>query len=110
MIYRVITTPGAEADIALAFYYIHERAPLNAKRWLRGLNKKIRDLELLPRRFGIAPETKFLGEELRHYTYKSHRIIFRIEEADRIVRVLYVRHGARRAVGEPYAEDDEPVD
>jgi plasmid stabilization system protein ParE len=64
-------------------------------------------LEEFPHRCGIAPDSQFIGEELRHLIYKSHRIIFRIEERYGIVRVLHVRHAARRAWGERPAEEDE---
>jgi plasmid stabilization system protein ParE len=44
--------------------------------------------------------------DLRHYIYRSHRIIFRIEEEVGIVRILHVRHAARRTIGQPDEEED----
>jgi plasmid stabilization system protein ParE len=58
-------------------------------------------LSILPKRCGAAPESQFLAEPLRHYIYKSHRIIFGVEEAEKIVRILYVRHGAMQPLGQP---------
>ena len=104
MICRVVVTPTASRHIDEAFAYIYERSPQNAERWLAGVQDAIGSLRRFPRRCGIAPETRFLGEELRHFIYKSHRIIYRIES--RVVRILYVRHGARRPVGDPASEED----
>jgi plasmid stabilization system protein ParE len=95
MIYDVIVTPAAEYDIAEAFAYIHARAPENAKRWIRGLYKLVGKLELMPKRCGRAREADDLGLDLRQVVFKSHRIVFRIDEASRVVRVLRVFHGAR---------------
>ena len=53
---------------------------------------------------GVAVLRPKRGEELRHFVYKSHRIIYRIES--HMVRVLYVRHGARRPVGDPASDED----
>ena len=54
----------------------------------------------MPGRCSQARESATLGLDLRHYIYHSHRIIFRIEEEAGIVRILHVRHAARRAIGE----------
>ena len=99
MKYSVIVTPEAEANIVAAFNYIHDRAPLNARRWLVGLYKSIDSLEMFPSRCGAARESRYAGERLRQFIYKSHRIIFRIEEAERIVRILHVRHSAQDTIG-----------
>lgn len=105
--YRVDLTPLAESDIAAAFHYIHRRAPLNAERWIRGIYAAVDSLMRQPKRCPRAPESDYLGEELRHLVFKSHRIIFRVEETRKIVQVLHVRHGAQRAVGEPYDSPGE---
>jgi len=97
-------TPTAHSELQSAFLYIHAQAPLNAVRWLKGINKAIESLQDFPTRCGIAPESAYLGETLRHYIFKSHRVIFFVDEAEKIVRVLYVRHGNMRAVGEPEDE------
>jgi plasmid stabilization system protein ParE len=60
-------------------------------------------------RYGAARETDYFNEEVRQLLYKSHRFLFRIEETEMIVRILYVRHGKQRALGEPQ-EGDVPDD
>jgi plasmid stabilization system protein ParE len=55
----------------------------------------------------VAPESEILGEELRHYIYKLHRIIFRIEEKAKIVRIVHVRHSARLPLGQEGPDPDK---
>ena len=103
--YEVIVTLEAGDDIREAFLYIHNRSPLNARRWLKGLYKEIDTLEHFPERCGKARETEFLGEELRQLIYKSLRIVFQVLRSPNRVCVLYVRHAKQRAAGEDCAEN-----
>jgi plasmid stabilization system protein ParE len=100
MKYVVIVTPEAQANIAVTYLYIAERAPMNAVKWLRDVNSQIEGLELFPRRFGKAREQVEFAEEIRQVVFKSHRIIFTIDDIDRTVHVVFVRHGKMRAVGD----------
>ena len=104
MKYQVILTPRADRDVDESVAFIYARSPHNAERWLDGLQDAIASLGRFPGRGGIAPESKYLKEELRHLIYKSHRIIYRVEAG--IVRILYVRHAARRPVGDPKGPDE----
>jgi plasmid stabilization system protein ParE len=88
-----------EASEAAA--YIARESPHYADLWFAGLEKAIASLEHFPNRCGMAPESAFLNKPLRHHIYKSYRIIFRVEEKERVVRILHVRHARRRALGEP---------
>ena len=99
--YDVVVTPEAEAGVIAAFRYIYDSSPLNASKWLRALHRKISTLERFPRRCPIAREQEYFDQELRQLVFKSHRIIFYIDDASRIVRVLYFVHGRQRAVGGP---------
>jgi plasmid stabilization system protein ParE len=99
--YEVFFDPHAEIEALAAAEYIARDSPRHAARWFAGLTKAIQSLSLFPHRCAVAPETEYLNHELRHYIYKSHRIIFEIVEAGQIVRVLHIRHGARRAMGDP---------
>jgi plasmid stabilization system protein ParE len=58
MDYRVELSRRAECDSEEAFLYIRKRAPLNAVRWWRGLEAKLRLLEQLPESFAFAPENQ----------------------------------------------------
>lgn len=98
--YEVIVTAEAEAGILAAFRYIHDSSPRKASKWLRALYSKIATLENFPRRCPFARERDYFEEELRQLVFKSHRIIFHINERSRTVRVVYFMHGKQRAVGE----------
>lgn len=108
MNYAVIITPIAEAELQVAFEYIQKDSPVRAERWLQTLYDKIATLEKFPQRCAIAPDSEFVGEELRHMVFRSHRVIFRLEKSRRSVQVLGIRHGARLFIGEapPRERDD----
>jgi plasmid stabilization system protein ParE len=106
--YKVELTPTAESELWQAFEYIHRRAPLNAARWLKGIYKAIDSLELFPTRCGTARESQYLNADLRQFIFKSHRIIFAIDDKAKTVRILYIRHGSMRAIGESHDEDQPP--
>jgi plasmid stabilization system protein ParE len=63
--YRVIVQPDAEAELAEAFAWLHDRAPANAERWLRGLYDAVESLEMMPNRCGLARENDAFPEEIR---------------------------------------------
>lgn len=104
--FEVIVTPEAQSGIWESFQYIHERSPLNAARWLQGLYDEIHSLERFPERCPYAREREYLEEDLRQLAYKSHRVVFYVDKPKSTVYILYVRHGQRRAVGEPKESDD----
>ena len=105
--YEVIVTPEAEIGIVSAFDHINQRSPENAAKWLRGLYRHIDTLETMPERCARARENEYFEGTLRQLLFKSHRIIFRVEKAERIVRILYVLHGKQRTIG---ATDDEAAE
>ena len=107
MKYSVLITPAAQEELLEVFAYIYRDAPGAAEQWLAKIYKKIDTLEDFPTRCPIAPDSEHIGEELRHLIFKRYRIIFRIEETDRIVRIVGVRHGARLRINESVGEEME---
>ena len=107
MKYTVLITPTAETEIWEAFAYINRDAPVSAQHWLRAIYEGVEALELYPGRCPVAPESEHVGEELRHLVLGAYRVIFRMEEQAQVVRVIGVRHAARRAMGEPEPGDQE---
>ena len=98
--YRVVFTPTAQLHALRDAEFIALDSVANAVDWYEGLVKAVHSLDTMPGRWGAARESQYLHEELRQYIYKSHRIIFQIDEPAGIVYVLYIRHAARRAIGE----------
>ena len=93
MKYRVELSPGVDDEIRAAASYIASDSLPAAEKWLDGIYNTIQSLRSLPERCGVIREHEEFEEELRELRYKSHRIIFVVEE--RIVRVVHVRHAAR---------------
>ena len=103
----VVITDTAAADIADQFNYIRvdRKDMIYAERWLRELYAAIEGLEDFAG-YARARESDFLDVELRQRVFKSHRIVFSVDEARHQVVVHYVRHSARRAVGEQPSDDE----
>lgn len=95
MAYRVKITSPAEHDIDEIVAYIFSRSPQNAAEWVNGIFEKIFSLEQMPARCPVAPESEKIGRKLRSLLYQSHRIIFDIDEEQRLVRILRVWHSAQ---------------
>lgn len=106
-IYSVVFDSEAQTEALEAADYIARDAPDRAATWFTGLKRAVESLTKLPARCPLARESKSLGQDLHQLIYHSHRIIFRIEEDSRIVRILHVRHAAQRTLGErPFLEED----
>ncbi|HXJ93089.1 MAG TPA: type II toxin-antitoxin system RelE/ParE family toxin [Terriglobia bacterium] len=102
MTYRVEMSRRASRDLEYLYQYIHAESSTAAIRWYNGLEKAIGTLEHFPRRCPAAPEALDANRPLRHLLYgrKPHvyRVVFEIDETDKAVRILTIRHGAREAV------------
>lgn len=105
--YRVRFQPEAQREALEAADFIAANSPANADKWFDGLVQVIESLRTMPQRCSRARESETLGVELRQYIYHSHRIIFRIEERTRTLRVLHIRHASRRALGDSAAASEE---
>jgi plasmid stabilization system protein ParE len=69
-----------------------------AERWLDGIEDAILSLREFPNRCPLARESREFPEEIRQFLYGrragKYRILFVIRNDE--VRILHVRHGARR--------------
>lgn len=96
MRFKVEYSARAERDVYAAYAYIAQDAPLNALRWLEGLEEAVTSLSESPERYPLAPENEALAFELRQQVYGSYRVLFVIE--GRSVQILHIRHGRRDVV------------
>jgi plasmid stabilization system protein ParE len=98
MAYLVEIAARAERDLAALFGQIDARNSRAASRWYAGLKNAILSLEDLPDRCPVTPERA----NLRHLLYgrkpNVYRVIFRVQEKQKKVEVLHIRHGARRTL------------
>jgi plasmid stabilization system protein ParE len=106
MAYRVDLTERAARDLRRIYLGINAEEAAQARAWYNGLEKAILSLDEHPARSAPIPE----GGNLRHLLYGRrryrYRIIYAIDERNRVVTVLHIRHGARDAFM-PEETDDE---
>jgi toxin ParE1/3/4 len=97
MPYRVDLTERASRDLDHIYGAIHADSSERAVIWFNGLEKRINDLERFPEQGPVTRERKSLRQVL--YGKKPHiyRIIYSVDHKARIVTVLHIRHGARKA-------------
>ena len=96
MAYRVEVSARARRDLDAIYEFIQAEESDHALTWFLGLAEALRSLSELPYRSPVTPD----DPNRRHlfYGHKPHvyRVIYRIDEPSRMVRIITVRHGARR--------------
>ncbi len=74
---------------------VESQSPENAKRWLERVWDAVDSLEDWPRRAAKAQEDEFLAYEVRQFMVGSHLLLFTIDDDQRKVWVVGLRHGHR---------------
>lgn len=112
--YLVEPTGTAEAE-AERSYLRYGRTSLEvADRWQTSLVKAMVSLSSMPNRCPVAPESRlYPGTVIRHLVFGKHRLLFHVvepaeDEAQGVVRVLHVLHGAQVLRHEQEQDDDGP--
>jgi toxin ParE1/3/4 len=95
-IYRIRITPRALADLEGIFEYISRDSPQNAAKMIRTLLDAIDSLDILPPRFDVPRTGSVRGRQVRSMPVRPYLVRYRIDERERKVRILRVRHGARQ--------------
>lgn len=122
MIYRIQITDVADAEMdALALWLAGKTSAEHAAHWYDGLIDAIGGLAEQPRLHAVARENDQYGVEVRRLLYRGpgkgrrsgtpYRVLFHViepaeGEAEGIVRVLHLYHGAKRT--EPVGEPETP--
>ena len=101
MAYAVDLSFRAKHDLVRLFDKIRAGHSDAALKWYRGLKAAILSLEEQPDRCPLTPESKRLRNLL--YGHKPHiyRVIYRVVEKQKQVKVLHIRHGAREKFKAP---------
>jgi toxin ParE1/3/4 len=101
MAYRVDLTERAARDLRRIYRTINAEDSVRARDWFNGLEKAVFSLDEHPSRAPVTLE----DDTRRHLLYgrkpNVYRIIYAIDERNRVVTVLHIRHGARKAVTSP---------
>ena len=86
--FEISLTPEAQRDASMLRYAIifKYRAPLTAKRYLEGLNKKMKSLEVGADSIQIDAER--YGFEIRRINYKEMAILYSIESEKVLVQQI----------------------
>jgi toxin ParE1/3/4 len=106
MAYRVDLTERAARNLRRIYLTINAEDAAQARVWFNGLEKAVLSLDEHPARGAPTPE----DSNLRHLLYgrrrHRYRIIYAIDEANRVVTVLHIRHSARDAFMPDEPDDD----
>lgn len=110
MPYLVELTERAARDLVVLYVGKNAAESTAAARWFNGLERALYTLETYPLRCPIAPETKKAARSLRQLLYgkkpRVYRVIYEVDESQKLVRVLTIRHGAM----EPADLNDSQID
>jgi|HubBroStandDraft_5_1064220.scaffolds.fasta_scaffold09532_5 toxin ParE1/3/4 len=100
MAYRVEFADRAARDLEILYVEKNAAESDAAARWFNDLEAAAFNLAIYPNRCPLAPEGKKLKRRLRHLLYgtKPHvyRVLYEVDEPNKTVWVLHIRHGARR--------------
>jgi plasmid stabilization system protein ParE len=94
MDYKVIWEDDAISDLARCVRYVAENNPAAAIKLGEVILKKVAALASFPRLGKVF--AKLDREDVREVPKPPYRIIYRVEDSRRLIRVLAVWHGARQ--------------
>ncbi len=102
MVYRVRFTANAEKDLERLYLWVVAQAPRRGPEWFKGLENAIDSLQENPRRCPLAPENYQPEDGIRQLLYGKkpdvYRILYQVNEKEKTVNILHMRHGARMPV------------
>jgi toxin ParE1/3/4 len=94
--FKIILSPEAATDLQAIYEYIAQDSPRNAANLVGKLLDAIESLNTFPHRTVAQHEGRGLLQPVRSLPVRPYIVYFRVEEAQQAVRILSVRHGARR--------------
>jgi len=102
MAFRVEFAARAARDLEILYVEKNVAESPAAARWYNGLEQAVYALETHPNRCPVAPEARKVKRKLRQLLYGSkpqvYRVVYEVDERRQEVRVLTIRHGARKRV------------
>ena len=91
--FAVVISPSAREDLRECFTYISGDNPDAAERYCLALIDHAERIGLNPEMGRECPE--FPSGSIRDIVYRSHRIVYRVKEDERLVEIVRFWHGAR---------------
>ena len=93
MAYRIFWTPIAVQDLREICNFISRDNPVAAQRMGEELIKQAEAIALFPQSGRMVPEKK--DPLIREIIFGSYRIIYQVDEVDKVVALARIWHGAR---------------
>ena len=93
--YHVVISPLASRDLDQIHDHIHRDSPQNAASVILEMMLAIDGLAEFPHRFRVSSQIRSRGE-VRVMPIWPYLLYYRIMEPQQAVRVITIRHGARR--------------
>ena len=93
MAYRIFWTPIAVQDLRDICTFISRDSPVAAQRMGEELIKQAEAIALFPQSGRMVPEKK--DPLIRETIFGSYRIIYQVDEVDKVVALARIWHGAR---------------
>lgn len=95
MAFRVIVTEPALADIDETTSFMAGESRQAAKNWFDGIWIAFESLKEMPSRYSALPGLE-AGFVYLSMPYCSHRILYRVDQANNVVYIVRVYHFARK--------------
>jgi len=101
MAFAVELTRPARSDVDdyLTYALAQSGDTRAAADWLNGLEAALRYLAANPQRQPLVNEPALHKDRVRQMPYHSHRIVFQVENADKVVTVFRILHSGRKRPG-----------
>lgn len=94
--YRIVPALQATADLEAIFASVEKNSPQNAVRVLERIHDAIDSLKMFPNRTVVRGSRGKGKSPVRSLPVQSWIVFFRVLEDEKVVRILHIRHGARR--------------
>ena len=93
--FQVEISEGAKRDVQAIHDHIAKDKPQAAAKWVDAFYQKARSLSQLPLRCEIIPEVETMPLPFRHLLQGNYRIIYLVDEEEKLVVVVGVIRGDR---------------
>jgi plasmid stabilization system protein ParE len=94
--YHILIPPKALRDLVDICSYVERQSPQNAASVARQLLDSIDSLAFLPRRYEVHENRRDPALTVHSMSVPPFIVYYRVDDDQQAVRVLAIRHGARR--------------
>lgn len=95
-VYRLIVSPEVLSDMEAIHAFIAQDSPVNAAKMVERILAGMETLKTVPHRAVVEYTSRKLKHPVRSLPVRPYIVFFRVLDEERVVRILTVRHGARR--------------